>query len=360
MSLHAVASQGPGADAVSPASTGDARLPITLLTGFLGSGKTTLLRALLRHPELADTAVIVNEIGEIGLDHLLVDHLDENLRILNSGCLCCSMRGDLVDTLADLMRRRAAGEVAFSRVVIETTGMADPAPVLHTLSTDPALAAAYRLAGVVATVDAVNGASTLQRHVEASRQVAMADLVLLTKTDLASPLDTAFLDKRLASLNPTAVRSRAVNGEVSPDVVLRAGSVTPDRVFERDEQAAPHHYQHHDHTIRAHCFDFDESVPGDAFARWLELLASMRGERLLRVKGLVRVAEHPDEPWVVHGAQHLIHAPRRLPRWPSADRRTRLVFITQGVERAEIERTLHKFAGVTTPRAPSIPDQELP
>jgi len=332
-------------------TTLDTRLPLTLMTGFLGSGKTTVLQRLLQHPGLADTAVIVNELGEIGLDHLLMDHVAENLRVLNSGCLCCTVRGDLAETLVALQVRRAAGEIAFNRVVIETTGLADPAPVLHTLVADPAVAASYRLAGVVTTVDVINAESTLEHHAEARRQVAMADVLLFTKTDLASPVAAAALGEQLARINPGANQFTVVNGDVEPAVVLDASSELLGSHRWADRPAELDHHHHHDHAIRAHCFCFDEPVRADAFAHWLELLAAMRGERLLRYKGLVRVAEHPDEPLVVHGAQHVIHPPRRLPKWPSADRRTRLVFITHDIERAELERTLRKFAGVDLAQA---------
>lgn len=341
----------------------DSRIPVTLLTGFLGSGKTTVLNHLLHRPELSDTAVIINEFGEIGIDHLLVEEVSENLRVLNSGCLCCTVRGDLVDTLQELDARRTRGEVpAFSRVVIETTGLADPAPVLHTLMVDPEVVCRYRLDGVVTTVDAVNGEVTLDRHFEAVKQAAVADCLLLTKTDLVATGAIGALTTRLRALNPTARMQCVVDGKVVPgdvlgveqyDPLLKSADVRAWLAHEGRGGGHHHHGRHHHHDvnrhddhIRAHCIVLDEPVEEAAFAHWLDLMASMRGEKLLRVKGLVQVAERPYEPLVVHGVQHVFHPPRRLPAWPSADHRTRLVFITRDIEYAEIARTFQKFAGV--------------
>jgi G3E family GTPase len=335
----------------------DPRIPLTLLTGFLGSGKTTLLNRLLQDPALADTAVIINEFGEIGLDHLLVDHVSENLLLLKSGCLCCTVRGDLVETLAQLSVRRERGEIAFRRVIVETTGLADPAPVLHTLMVEPSITPVFRLAAVVTTVDAVNGAATLARHGEAVKQVAMADVLLLTKTDLAPAGTVRALTAHLQRLNPGANSFFAVDGEVPAAVVLADGCVDPREIgpHRADEPQEGRHHGHdhlhhhdrnrHDEHIRAHCFSFDAPVGEVAFAHWIELLAALRGEQLLRVKGLVLTAEHPDQPLVVQGVQHVFHPPRRLAAWPSAERRTRLVFITHDLERELIARTFHKFAG---------------
>jgi G3E family GTPase len=344
-----------------------APLPITLLTGFLGSGKTTVLNRLLGRPELSDTAVIINEFGEIGLDHLLVEKVSENLRVLNSGCLCCTVRGDLVDALRELDERRTRGEVApFSRVVVETTGLADPAPVLHTLMADPAIGSGYRLAGVVTTVDAVNGAATLDRYAEAVKQVAVADRLLLTKSDLADARDLESLSERLRDLNPGAPIQCVVDGRVDPADVLAAGWYDPlhrssdvHEWMKRERHAAEHRaHEHespahghrhdasrHDEHVQAHCFVLEEAVGEAAFAHWLELMASMRGERLLRVKGLVQLADRPGEPLVVHGVQHVFHPAYRLPHWPSDDHRTRIVFITRDLDRGEIARTFHKFVG---------------
>ena len=351
----------------------DSRIPVTLLTGFLGSGKTTVLNHLLHRPELSDTAVIINEFGEIGIDHLLVEKVSENLRVLNSGCLCCTVRGDLIDTLQELDDRRTRGEVsAFSRVVVETTGLADPAPVLHTLMVDPDVTRRYRLDGVVTTIDAVNGEATLDRHAEAVKQAAVADSLLLTKTDLATAGAIGRLTARLRALNPTARLQRVVDGDVAPGGLLGAEPYDPQfksadvRAWLASEGQAGGHHPHghhhhdvnrHDDHIRAHCIVLDEPVQEAAFAHWLDLMASMRGEKLLRVKGLVQVAERPDEPLVVHGVQHVFHPLRRLPAWPSADHRTRLVLITRDIEYVEIARTFQKFAGVRPTHAEPLTSQ---
>ncbi|HSV36681.1 GTP-binding protein [Ramlibacter sp. WS9] len=351
----------------------DVRLPVTVLTGFLGSGKTTVLNHLLGHPELGDSAVIINEFGEVGLDHLLVEQVSENLRVLNSGCLCCTVRGDLVDTLRELEARRTRGDVApFSRVIVETTGLADPAPVLHTLMADPAVTPGYRLEGVVTTVDAVNGLATLQHHPEAVKQAAVADRLLLTKTDLAGTPQIQVLAARLQAANPAARLQHVVGGAIAPRDVLQIGWYDPldkssdvrywlareahhGHQREHSHGHAPHRHDHagrHGDRIRAHCFISDEPVREAAFTHWLELMAAMRGEKLLRVKGLVHLAERPEQPLVVHGAQHVFHPPRYLPAWPSTDHRTRLVFITDGLDRADIERTLSQFAGLRTAGSP--------
>ncbi|KQV90488.1 GTP-binding protein [Rhizobacter sp. Root1221] len=336
--------------------------PVTVLTGFLGSGKTTLLNRLLQRPELSDTAVIINEFGAVGIDHLLVDHTDENLRVLTSGCLCCTVRGDLIETLGALAQRRERGEVRFSRVIVETTGLANPAPVLHTLMAHPGVTGTYRLDGVVTTVDAFNGMMTLDRHAEAVKQVGMADALLLTKTDLVEPSAVQALTDRLYRLNPGARLHPVRDGRIDPAEVLGIGWIDP--LSRRTLQAVEHenghehdHGHHHDvnrhgERVRSHAFVFDAPLPRTAFLHWLDLMAALRGERLLRVKGLVQLAEEPDRPLVVHGVQHVFHPPRQLDAWPGGDRRTRLVFIVDGIDCAEIVRTFQKFAGTSENLAP--------
>lgn len=333
-------------------------LPVSILTGFLGSGKTTLLRHLLAQPELSDTAVIVNEFGEVGLDHMLVADSEEQIVELNSGCLCCTVRWDLVTTLDELHAKREAGSIpAFSRVVVETTGLADPAPVLHTLMNDPKLAARFRLDGVITVVDGVNGLATLDRHEEAVKQAAVADRLVITKSDLPEA-EYETLEDRLAQLNPGAARFRVVMGEVSPDALFGAGFYALEergddvRRWLREEayrDTAEHGHAHdvnrHDDHIRAFSVVREEPVSGAGFSLFLELLVANRGPDILRVKGIVNIAEKPDKPAVIHGVQHLFHPVVWMDGWPDADRSTRLVFITRNVSRDWVEKLLDALTG---------------
>jgi G3E family GTPase len=352
-----------------------ATIPVTVLTGFLGSGKTTVLNRLLMYPRLSDTAVIINEFGEIGLDHLLVTRSTENLILLNNGCLCCTVRGDLVQTLADLDARVLNGEVPpFRRVVIETTGLADPAPILHTIMVDPSVAPRWRLEGVITTVDAVNGARTLAAHDEALKQAAVADRILLTKSDIASSDDLAAVRRRLDGLIPATPIVDVIDGVVDPAAILDVGLYDASGkiadvsrwLLEEPRHAHRHHHHghgksghhahdvnRHDDRIRAHCIVIDTPVSWKSFAYWLELLAAMRGEQMLRVKGIIAIEDHPEQPFVIHGVQHVFHPPIKLDRWPSNDRRTRLVFITRDMEMQELERTLRKFGRIETSCSPT-------
>jgi dihydroorotase len=347
-------------------------IPVTLLTGFLGSGKTTVLNHVLKQPDMAATAVIVNEFGEIGIDHLLVERSSEDVVLLNSGCLCCTVRGDIVDTLTNLFVDRVKGKVPFfTRVVIETTGLADPAPILHTLMTDPIVAARYMLDGVVATVDAVNGGGTLDRQPEAVKQAAVADRLLLTKTDLADPTARQAIEMRLKVLNPSAMLLPAAQGVIDPAVLFNIGFYDPvaksadvQRWLRDEAFVSDHEHEHldvnrHDDRIRAFCITRERPISWAALSAWLDGLATMRGDDLLRLKAIVAVSDRPDQPVVLHGVQHLFHPPVLLPEWPSEDRRTRMVFITRDLRREAIEATLAAFEeAVEEPPSPQSTSRE--
>ena len=335
-------------------------IPVTLLTGFLGSGKTTVLNHVLKQPDMAATAVIVNEFGEIGIDHLLVERSSEDVVLLNSGCLCCTVRNDIVDTLTNLFVDRVKGKIPFfTRVAIETTGLADPAPILHTLMTDPIVAVRYMLDGVVTTVDAVNGAGTIDKQPEAVKQAAVADRLLLTKSDLAEPAVRQAMEGRLKVLNPSAPIVPVAQGAVDPALLFNIGFYDPvtksadvrrwlrDEAFEsRDDHEHEHLHpdvNRHDDRIRAFCITRERPISWDALSAWLDTLATMRGDDLLRLKAIVALSDRPDQPVVLHGVQHLFHPPVLLPEWPSEDHRTRMVFITRDLPREAIETTLTAF-----------------
>ena len=304
-------------------------LPTTVLTGFLGSGKTTLLRRALVSPLFADTAVVINEIGEIAIDHHLVDFVEGSVLELPGGCLCCAVREDLARTLRSLLDRRETGEIRrFRRIVIETTGLADPAPILFTLGADPMLDHSLHLARVVTLVDAVNGAQSLDRFAEAARQAALADILVITKTDLA-PLGPE-LRRRLDAINDRAERVLAVGTENAGAVVFGVAGNSSAPAIPAEPEAA------HTHGIDSFCVVLHGEVSRLDFARALGSLARDRGADLLRVKGIVRFSDKPERPAVVQAAQHAMFAPEWLDAWPDADRRSRLVIVAHEIPRDEI------------------------
>jgi G3E family GTPase len=314
-------------------------IPVVLVTGFLGSGKTTLISTLLAHPDMGETAVLVNELGEVAIDHHLVRQVDERTVVMGSGCICCTLRGDLRDELRDLLDRRARGELApFRRVVVETTGLADPAPVLSTLLTEPVLRHHYAVEAVVTTVDAVAGGATLDRHPESVKQAAVADTLLVTKADAASAATVGALEARLRGINPLATVRRVSFGAIAPADLLAGRTGEP-----RAVEVIPGAHEHA-HDVHAFALVLDEPLDWDAFAVWLTMLLHSRGLDVLRVKGLLDVGE--PGPVVLDGVQHVVHRPRHLDAWPDADHRTRIVFITRGIERDAVLASLQAFAGL--------------
>ena len=316
-------------------------ISVSVLTGFLGSGKTTMLGHLLRQPEFSRTAVIINEFGEIGLDHELVEASEDSVIELATGCLCCKVRTDLAQTLHDLLQRRGEGTcVPFDRIVIETSGLADPAPILQTLMTDRALAGRLVLGGVVTTVDAMTGVATLEREGVSQKQVAVADRIVLTKLDLAGAAESE-LRRRLAALNAGAPVLRADHGRLDSPILFGADlhdaqTRSPDVHSWLAEEDAQGHSRH-GADIEAYAVVRAEPIRAVALTLLLETLAEHCGADLLRLKGIVNVAESPDRPAVIHGVQHVFHAPAWLERWPSDDRRSRIVFITRRIPQRWVE-----------------------
>lgn len=380
-----------------------APIPVAILTGFLGAGKTTLLNFLLKDPFLSDAAVIINEFGDVGIDHLLVERADENVVELASGCLCCTIRGDLIDTIHDLLARRGRGEIkAFNRIVIETTGLADPAPVLHAVMSEPGLLKACRLEGVITVVDAFNGMATLDAHPEAVKQVAVADRIVLTKVDLlvgreGEEMLFAIIG-RLRKLNPAARLLTTHRDEATAERLFTMGLFDPktktadvqnwlaaeayetgEKRHRSNRRRAPSHDHshghehgaeegqgHHHHDVSRHddhirSFSFSEAnaISPQGLELFMELLKSYHGANMLRMKGIVKVSDDVGRPVVLHGVQHVFHPPARLPAWPDGDERTRLVFIVKDIEKPMIEGLFRAFTDQITGGADAFTDKTL-
>lgn len=339
-------------------------IPVTVVTGFLGSGKTTMLSSLLKKEEMKNTAVIINEFGEIGLDHALIEKSDENILELKSGCICCTIRSDLHDTLLTLAEKMAQGDISpFNKVVIETTGLADPAPIIHTLMTSFDLQRIFKLDGVVTLVDAVNGEATLDSQQESVKQAALAERIILSKTDLADEATQKSLVRRLKAINPAVTIITGNHGDVPVSAIIGLGTYDPYNksqdvkewlAAEKYEESHNHSHDHghhhhhdvnrHDKNIRAFTMKSEKPVDIKAFSFFLQLLGGQVDQDLLRVKGIINV-EGESRPAVIHGVQHIFHPLQWLDKWPDDDHSTRLVFITRNIEKEQVEKFFHALIG---------------
>ncbi|MCG7522626.1 GTP-binding protein [Ruegeria sp. Ofav3-42] len=348
----------------------DNRIPVTLLTGFLGAGKTTLLNHLIRDPLAGRIAVVMNELGDAGLDHDLIEESTEDVVLMQSGCLCCSIRGDLAQTMESLFKRNRSGELSFDRVVIETTGIADPGPILHTMVVDSLIAQNFRMDGVVTLADAATGPNTLDAQFEAVNQIAMADLIVVTKTDLVTPIEKERFEARLTGINSTARRVTAQHGQVPAGVLFglsaMRSSVTPDEINDwlgtemskpdplaglsgfapKATNSAPFTlpaagaHAHHDNRITSASIEVPDPIPASVFDFWLDTLIALKGPGILRMKGIVHV-QGMEWPFVFHGVQHIFDAPVPLKSWSGYDTTSRVVVIARDIDEGDLKTSLN-------------------
>jgi G3E family GTPase len=341
---------------IFPAHEGEARLPVIVLTGFLGSGKTTLLNRILQHPSMAGTAVVINEIGEVGLDQHFLDEADTDVVMLSNGCLCCRVMEDLEDTVSNIYSRRTQGDLpAFERLIIETTGLADPGPVLEGFLSNPMLSRCFRVAGVVTTVDALHCEGQLDKYYESVRQVAVADRLLLTKLDLVDTATRTNLVHRLHSLNAAAEISDAESALQDPSALFQGMPMERPTKWTTKSPEAPaaglrsamDHGRDHPHDTRVATFTvvLEDPVDWGPFSDWLRRLRVESGDRLLRLKGILNVRGEA-RPIAIHGVHHVLHPPAALKTWPWEDRHSRLVFVTSDLSRGAVVEGLHRALGI--------------
>ncbi|MEM9761738.1 MAG: GTP-binding protein [Pseudomonadota bacterium] len=324
----------------------DDRVPVTLLTGFLGAGKTTLLNRLISDPDVGRIAVIMNEFGDVGLDHDLIEEVTEDIVLMNAGCLCCSIRGDLAKTMTLLLNRKERGELSFDRVVIETTGIADPGPILNTMVTDPMIAPSFRTDGIVTLADAATGPNTLDTQVEAVRQIAMADLIVLTKTDLVTSDERERFEARLDGINGSARRLVGEHGRVLIASLFGLSamrkSATPEEVSGWLGEHALHESDGHNHRIQSASIDVADPIPASVFDHWLQALMALKGPDILRFKAIIHV-EGVGMPYVFHGVQHIFERPMLLTSWSGKDTRSRIVLIARNIDKDDLKESLEKL-----------------
>lgn len=327
-------------------------IPVNVVTGFLGSGKTTLLQRLLASPLLNDTAVLVNEFGEVGLDHHLLTSSTQPTLLMDNGCVCCAIRGDLQDALRELFDQRERGDIpAFRRVVVETSGLADPVPIAYTVLAEPVLQHHFRLGNVVTVVDAVNGLDQLAQFEESVKQVAVADRIVLTKTDLLGEEGPDRLIARLHEINLSAPVFEVSGEDIRPDTLITQDLHDPAgkaREVDRWMQAGDPHHHHHTEGVSSFAMIYDRPLDWTAFGIWMTMLLNRHGDRVLRIKGLLNV-EDVETPVLINGVQHVVHPPVHLDAWPDTDKRSRLVFIMRDIDRASIEMSLAAFNGIANP-----------
>ena len=336
------------------------QIPVTVITGFLGSGKTTLLSSILKKKELQKTAVIINEFGEIGLDHALIEHTDENIVELQSGCICCTIQGDLNKTLIDLFEKMMNGKVSsFNRILIETTGLANPVPIIHTLMSSIELIRIYSLDGVITVVDSINGEKTLDLHEESLKQLALAEKIILSKTDIVDKDEIKSLVYRIKEINPVSQIIFSKFGNIPLEEIFGLGAYDPYKksadvknwLAAEKYKDKKHHHHHdvnrHNENIRAFSMMSENPVNMIAFSFFRDMITAALGANLLRMKGIVNIAGE-ERPAVIHGVQHIFHPVQWLETWPDNDRRTKLVFITQNIKKEQIEDFFRPLMGLDT------------